>query len=228
MGASEAGIRAAVGATVDAGTAYFEMTLESEPAGVARLRTQGVCDFAHQREAAHTVTHVPEGVPDIFQITDGGLVYSQETGDRWHVLDVGGWASAGLLSVLGWLYGVVDAAAGDSGGHTVTMSAQRAVEACPASLRDELRTAFAQAGHHDAVATGWLRTDASNRVTECRLELPGGADGLFGSADIGSRITLALSDFGEPASITPPPDAGPPVPMAEYIEQILRPEEERE
>jgi hypothetical protein len=94
-------------------------------------------------------------------------------------------------------------------------------------LRDELRTAFVQAGHLDAVATGWVRTDASNRVTECRLALPGGADGLFGSADVGSRIALALADLGEPASIRPP-DAGPAVPIGKDIEQILRRAEESE
>ena len=141
MGASDARIQAAVGATVDAGTAYFEMQLESERAAVTRSRSQGVCDFTHRRAAAYTVTEVPEDVPDVFQITDGGVVYSQdcepgETGDQWLVLDMGSWASASLLSVLGWLYGVVDARAGDSGEHVVTLSAARAIQACPAPLRD--------------------------------------------------------------------------------------------
>jgi hypothetical protein len=230
VGANDAGIRAAVGATVDAGTAYYELLLESEPAGVTRSRSQGVCDFAHRRAAEHTVTEVPEDVPDVFQITDGGVVYSQdsepgEAGAEWHVLDMGGWGSASLLSVLGWLYGTVDARAGESGEHTVTMSARRALEACPESLRAGLRMGFDLAGHLDAVATGRVRTDSSNRVTECRLEFPGGEDGLFGSVDVRSRITLTLSDFGEPASIRPPA-AGPALPIRDYVEQILRRAEE--
>jgi hypothetical protein len=206
---------------------YFEMRLESEPAWVARFRSQGVCDFTRRRAASRTVTDVPAEVPDVFQIADGGIVYSQEAGDEWHVLDMGGWYTASLLSVLGWLYGVVDARAGDAGEHIVTMSARRAVEACPAPLRDELRTAFDQAGHLDAVATGWVRTDAANRVTECRLELPASVNGLFGSVDVSSRITLVLSDFGEPARIRPP-DAGPAVPIGDYVERILRQTEEGE
>jgi hypothetical protein len=227
VGANDAGIRAAVDATVDAGTVYFEMRLESEPAGVARFRSQGVCDFARRRAASRTVTDVPADVPDVFQIADGGVVYSQEVGDQWHVLDMGGWGGASLLSVLGWLYGVVEAQAGDAGEHVVTMSARRALEACPAPLRDDLRTAFDQAGHLDAVATGWVRSDAANRVTECRLDLPGSVNGLFGSVDVSSRITLVLSDFGEPASIRPP-DAGPAEPIGEYVERILREAEEGE
>jgi hypothetical protein len=203
------------------------MEMESEPAGVVRSRSQGVCDFTRRCEASHTVTDVPADVPDTFQIVDGGVVHTQEDGDRWHALDMGGWGSAGLLSMLGWLYGVVDARAGDSGEHIVTLSTTRAVEACPAPLRDELRRAFSQAGHLDAVATGWVRTDAANRVTGCRLDLPGQEDGLFGSVDIGCRITLSLSDFGEPASIQPP-DAGPAQPIEDLVERILRRAEEGE
>jgi hypothetical protein len=231
VGASDARIHAAVGATVDAGTAHFETLLESEPAAVTRSRSQGVCDFTHRRETSYIVTEVPEHVPDVFQITDGGVVYSQdrvpgETGDQWFVLDMGSWASASLLSMLGWLYGTVDAQAGASGEHTVTMSARRAVETCPEPLREELRAAFALVGHLDAVATGRVRTDAANRVTECRLELPGGGeDGLFGSSDVRARVTLTLSDFGEPAAIQPP-DAGPALPIKDCIEPFLRREEE--
>ena len=59
-----------------------------------------------------------------------------------------------------------------------------------------------------AVATGWVRTDAANRVTKCRLELPASRNGLFGSVGVGYRITLVVSDFGEPAYIRPP-DTGP-------------------
>ena len=227
MGANDAGIRAAVDATVDAGTVYFEMRLESEPAGVARFRSQGVCDFTRRRAASRTVTDVPADVPDVFQITDGGIVYSQESGDEWHVLDMGSWASAGLLSVLGWLYGVVDVRTGDDGDHGVTMSAERALEVCPAPLRDELRTSFYQAGHLDAVATGRVRTDASNRIVECRLELPASVNGLFGSVDVSSRITVALSDFGVPAQIRPP-DAGHAQPIEDFVERILRSAEEGE
>jgi hypothetical protein len=140
---------------------------------------------------------------------------------------MGGWGGASLLSVLGWLYGVVEARAGDTGEHIVTMSARRALEACPDPLRDDLRTAFDQAGHLDAVAIGWVSTDAANRVTECRLDLPGSVDGLFGSVDVSSRITLVLSDFGEPACISPP-DVGPAEPIGEYVERILRQAEEGE
>lgn len=221
MGMDDAGIRAAVGATVNAGTTYFEMRLESEPAGMMRSRSHGICDFTHRRAIAHTVTELPQDVPDVFQITDGGVVYSQEADDQWHVLDMGGWGTASLMAVLGWLYGVVEVRAADGRDHAVTMSAQRAVEACPAPLRDELRTAFHQAGHLDAVATGRVRTDAANRVTECRLELPPGRGGLFGSYDVGSRVTLTLSDFGGPADIRPP-DAGPAQPIGEIVERILR------
>ncbi|QYN34541.1 hypothetical protein K1T35_40130 [Pseudonocardia sp. DSM 110487] len=227
MEADDAKIRAAVGVTVDAGTVHFEMRMESEPAGMMRERSQGVCDFAHRREACHTVTELPADVPDVFQITDGGIVYSRDTGDEWHVLDMGSWASAGLLSVLGWLYGVVDVRTGDGGDHGVTMSAARALETCPAPLRDELRTSFHQAGHLDAVATGRVRTDASGRIVECRLELPASVNGLFGSVDVGSRITVVLSDFGEPAHIRPP-DAGPAQPIEDFVEHILRHVEEGE
>ena len=220
-------MRAAVEATIAAGTAYYEMQMESEPAGVLRDRSQGVCDFTRRCEASHTVTDVPADVPDTFQIVAGGVIYTHEDGDRWYALDMGGWGSTGLLSMLGWLYGVVDARAGDSGEHVVTLSAARAVEACPAPLRDELRRAFSQAGHLDAVATGWVRTDAANRVTECRLDLPGQEDGLFGSVDVGCRITLSLSDFGEPASIQLP-DVGPALPVEDFVEQIFRRAEESE
>jgi hypothetical protein len=220
-------MRAAVEATIEAGTAYYEMQMESEPAGVVRSRSQGVCDFTRRCEASHTVTDVPADVPDAFQIVAGGVIYTHEDGDRWYALDMGGWGSTGLLSMLGWLYGVVDARAGDSGEHVVTLSAARAVEACPAPLRDELRRAFSQAGHLDAVATGRVRTDAANRVTECRLDLPGQEDGLFGSIDVGCRITLSLSDFGAPASIQPP-DAGPAVAVEDYVEEIFRRAEEGE
>jgi hypothetical protein len=224
----DAGMRAAVEATVDAGTAYYEMLMESVPAGVMRDRIQGVCDFARRREASHTVTDVPADISDTFHIIDGGVVYTQEDGDRWDALDMGGWGSSGgLLWMLGWLYGVVDARAGDSGEHIVTLSAARAVEVCPPPLRDELRRAFSYAGHLDAVATGWVRTDAANRVTECRLDLPGQEDGLFGSVDVGCRVTLSLSDFGEPASIQPP-DAGPAMPVEDYVEEIFRRIEESE
>jgi hypothetical protein len=220
-------MRAAVEATIEAGTAYYEMQMESDPAGVVRSRSQGICDFTRRCEASHTVTDVPADVPDTFQIVDGGVIHTHEDGDRWHALDMGGWGSAGLLSMLGWLYGAVDARAGDSGEQVVTLSAARAVEACPAPLRDELRRAFSQAGHLDAVATGWVRTDAANRVTECRLDLPGQQDGLFGSVDVGCRITLSLSDFGEPASIQLP-DAGPALPVEDYVEQIFRRGQESE
>jgi hypothetical protein len=221
------GMRAAVEATVDAGTAVYELLLESEPEGIVRSHSQGVCDFTHRRAADHTVTEVPVGVPDNFQITDGGVVHSREAGAEWHVLDMGGWGAASLLSVLGWLYGVVDVRPGDSGGHIVAMSAQRALEACPARLRPELHTAFDQAGHLDAVATGWVRTDAGNRVTEFRLELPFSRNGLFGSVDVGSRIVLTLSGFGEPASVRPP-GAGPAQPIGEFVERFFRGAEERE
>jgi hypothetical protein len=77
MAADHAGIRAVVGATADAGTAYYELRLESVPAGVTRSRSQGVCDFTQRRAAGYTVTEVPEDVPGVFQITDGGVVYSQ-------------------------------------------------------------------------------------------------------------------------------------------------------
>jgi hypothetical protein len=227
MGANEAGIRAAVDATVDAGTVHFEIQMESEAAGMMRERSHGVCDFAHRRAACHTVTELPADVDGVFQITDGGIVYSQETGDEWHVLDTGSWVSAGLLSMLGWLYGVVEVRTGDGGDHGVTMSAARALETCPAPLRDELRTSFHQAGHLDAVATGRVRTDASGRIVECRLELPASVNGLFGSVDVGSRITVVLSDFGEPAHIQPP-DAGPAQPIEDFVEQILRHAEEDE
>lgn len=227
VGANDAGIRAAVDATVDAGTVYFEMQLESEPAGVVRSRSQGVCDFTHRREAGNTVTELPADAPDVFQIVDGGIVYSQETGDEWHALDMGGWAAASLLSVLGWLYGVVEVRPGDGGDHGVTMSAERAVERCPAPLRDELRTSFYQSGHLDAVATGRVRTDAANRIVECRLEVPASVNGLFGSVDVGSRITVVLSDFGAPAHIRPP-DAGPAQPIEDFVESILRRAEEGE
>jgi hypothetical protein len=223
--ADDARIRAAVAATVDAGTAYFKMRIESEPAGVMRSRSNGVCDFTHLRAAGHTVTDVPADVPDVFQITDGGVVYSQDVDDEWVVLDMGGWAAASLMSVLGWLYGVVDVRAGDCGDHGVTVSAQRAIAACPVPLRDELRTAFHQAGHLDAVATGRVATDAWNRVTRCRLELPSSRNGMFGSLDVGSRITLTLTDFGEPVHIRPP-DAGPAQPIEEYVEPIIRRAEE--
>ncbi|WP_142049795.1 hypothetical protein [Pseudonocardia kunmingensis] len=228
VGTDDAGLIAAVEATVDAGTAYFEMELVSEPPGFARFRSHGVCDFAHRRAASRTVTDLPADVPEIFQIADGGVVYSQEPGDGWHVLDMGGWGSASLLAVLGWLYGVVDARAGDGGEHHVTMSARRAVENCPEPLREELRTAFQQAGHLDAVATGRVRTDGANRVTECRLELPGGENGLFGTVDLRSRITLVLSDFGEPAHIRPPDAAGPAQPIGDLAEEVLRHAEDGE
>jgi hypothetical protein len=221
-------MRAAVEATVDAGTAFYELLLETEPAGIARMRSQGVCDFTNRRAADHTVTEVPEGVPDHFQITDGGVVYGHEAGDEWHVLDVGGWGAASLLSMLGWLYGAVDARPGDSREHIVTMRAQRALEACPAPLRPELHAAFDQSGHLDAVATGRVRTDAANRITEFRLELPFSRDGLFGSVDVGSRITLTLSDFGEPAHIQPPGGAGPAEPIGEFVERFFRRAEESE
>jgi hypothetical protein len=221
-------MRAAVEATVDAGTASYELLHESEPAGILRSRSQGVCDFTHRRAADHTVTEVPEGVPDHFQITDGGVVYDQEAGGDWHALDMGSWCAASLLSMLGWLYGAVDVRPGDSGEHVVTMRAQRALEACPAPLRPELHTAFDQAGHLDAVATGRVRTDAANRVTEFRLELPFSRDGLFGSVDVGSRITITLSDFGEPAHILPPGGAGPVEPIGELVERFFRLAEERE
>jgi hypothetical protein len=227
VGADEAGIRAAVDATVDAGTVYFEMQIESESAGMIRVRCHGVCDFTHRREAAHTVTELPADVPDVFQIIDGGIVYTQETGDEWYCLDVGSWAAASLLSELAWLYGVVDVRPGDGGDHGVTMSAERALEVCPAPLRDELRTSFHQAGHLDAVGTGRVRTDASNRIVECRLELPASVHGLFGSVDVSSRITVVLSDFGAPAHIRPP-DAGPAQPIEDFVERTLRRAEEGE
>jgi hypothetical protein len=227
MGANEAGIRAAVDATVDAGTVHFEIQMESEAAGMMRERSHGVCDFINRRAAVHTVTELPADVPDTFQITDGGIVYTQETGDEWHVLDMGSWASASLLSELGWLYGVVDVRPGDGGDHGVTMSAVRALDVCPAPLRNELRTSFHQAGHLDAVATGRVRTDAANRIVECRLELPASVDGLFGSVDVSSRITVVLSDFGMPAHIRPP-DAGPAQPIEDLVERILRGAEEGE
>jgi len=222
-----AAVRAAVGATVEAGTAYFEMQLESEPAGVVRSRSQGVCDFTHRRAASHTVTDVPPDVPDVFQITDGGVVYSQETGDQWHVLDMGGWVAASPLSELGWLYGVVEVSVRDSGDHHLTTSAQRAIDACPAPLREELRMSFQQSGHLDAVVTGLVSTDTSNRVTRCELEFPPGEDGLFGTTEVGCRITLTLSDFGVPAYISPP-DAGPAQPIEDLVERIFRRAEEGE
>lgn len=231
MGASDAAIRAAVGATVDAGTAYFEVQLETEPE-VTRSRSHGVCDFTHRRASDYTVTDVPENVPDVLHITHGGVVYSQdvgpgEAGDEWQALDMGSWVSASLLSELGWLYGTVDARPGEAGEHIVTMSAQRALEACPAPLRDELHTAFSQSGHLNAVATGWVRTDDANRVTECRLEFPGSEDSLFGTVDIRSRVTLTLFDFGEPADIRSP-DAGPAPPIGDLVARIFRRAEESE
>jgi hypothetical protein len=227
MEANEAGIRAAVDATVDAGTVSFETQIESESGGMIRLRRHGVCDFTHWREAAHTVTELPADVPDAYQITDGGIVYTQETGDEWSALDMGGWAAASLMSELAWLYGVVDVRPGDGGDHGVTMSAERALEVCPAPLRDELRTSFQQAGHLDAVGTGRVRTDASNRIVECRLELPASVNGLFGSVDVSSRITVALSDFGVPAQIRPP-DAGHAQPIEDFVGSFLRRAEEGE
>jgi hypothetical protein len=220
----DAGLAGAVDATVAAGTAYYELLLESEPAGIVRTRSQGVCDFARRRAATHTVTEVPEGVPDQFQITDGGVVHSTESGDEWYALDMGGWGAASLLAVLGWLYGAVDARSGDDGERTVTMSARRALETCPASLRPELATAFGQSGHLEAVATGRVRTDAANRVTGFRLDLPYSRDGLFGSLDVGSRTVLTLSGFGEPADIRPP-DSGPVQPVGEFVERLLRADE---
>jgi hypothetical protein len=107
------------------------------------------------------------------------------------------------------------------------MSARRAVEACPAPLREEPRLAFEQTGHLDAVATGWVRTDAADRLAECRLEIPPGGAGLFGPVDVGCRVTLVLSGFGEPASIRPP-DAGPAQPIGECIERIFGRVDERE
>lgn len=217
-------IRAAVEATVAAGTVRYEMELESEPAHVNRSRSRGVCDFARRREASRTVTDVPADVPDAFQITDGSVVYTQEPGGGWHALDMGCWSAASLLASLGWFYGAVDATAlitaEDGAEYTVTMSARRAVETGPEALRDELRRAFELSGHLDAAATGWVRTDAANRITGCRLEIPPGGPGLFGAVDVGARISLAFSRFGEPAVIRPP-DAGPAPSLEETIERFL-------
>jgi hypothetical protein len=218
VGADDARIRAAVEATVDAGTVRFEMELETEPADVNRSRSHGVCDFTQRRAECRTVTDVPANVPDTFQITDGGVVYTQEPGGHWHALDMGGWAAASLMSDLGWFYGVVEARELAPSEHTVTTSARHAVDACPAPLRDELRTAFEQSGHLDAIATGWVRTDASNRITGCRLSIPPGGAGLFGPVDLTCRIALDLSRFGEPAAIRVP-DAGPAQPVREGIAQ---------
>jgi len=209
-----------VNATVEAGTASFAMELTSSPGGV-RMRYLGVCDFGHRRLSARVdVATGPSGEGGhCIQVVDGGIVYLRNPDGSWHVADVGGWVAAGPLSVLGWLYGVEDVRAADDGAHLVTMSGRRAVDACPGPLREEMRHAFAETGQIDAVATGRVRLDDRNRVTEFRLDVPAGCRGVDGTVHDAARFDLVLSGFGEPALVEPP-DAGPAVPVREYIDHV--------
>jgi hypothetical protein len=124
--------------------------------------------------------------------------------------------------VLGWLYGVMQIQAGDEEAtHLVAMNARRAVDVCPADLQDDLRAVFVATGQLDAVATGRVRLDDRQRITEFVLEIPQGGEGPDGTVHDAARIVLVLADFGEPAMIRPP-NAGPAMPVGEYIEYVLR------
>lgn len=224
-------IRAAVDSTLEAGTASLRMELSTSPGGVT-MRYRGVCDFAHERLAAHVDVETGSVDPSDepaggLQVVDGGTVYFRnvqrtDVEEQWHVADVGGWVAAGPLAVLGWLYGVEDVReTGRAGAHAVTMSGRRAVEASPDRLRDGMRHAFVETGQIDADATGEVRLDDRNRVTEFRVDVPAGCRGADGTVHDAARFVLRLDDFGEPA-IVEPPDAGPAVPIREYVEQVLR------
>jgi hypothetical protein len=225
-------IRSAVDTTVRSGTAFFTMDLETRPSGV-RMRSQGVCDFANRRAATRTLMDPLPGaptnsLPDVFQLADGGVVYSQlgsgpgDAEEQWHVVDVGGWVAAGPLSVLGWLYGVTEMHAGDEeAAHLVAMSARLAVDACPAALQDDLRAVFFTTGQLETVATGRVRLDDGHRIAEFVLDIPQGGEGPDGTVHDAARIALVLTDFGAPAMIRPP-GSGPAVPVGEYIEYVLR------
>ncbi len=224
-------ICAAVDSTLEAGTASFTMELNSSPGGIT-MRYRGVCDFTHQRLAAHVDVEIEPADPSDepaggFQVVDGGTVYFRnvqrsDAEERWHVADVGGWVAAGPLAVLGWLYGVEDVqATGRAGVYAVTLNGRRAVEASPDQLREGMRHAFVETGQIDADATGEVRLDDRNRVTEFRLDVPEGCRGADGTVHDAARFVLVLDDFGLPALIEPP-DAGPAVPIREYVEQVLR------
>jgi hypothetical protein len=211
---SSAMIGAAVDSTLEAGTASFTMELNSSPGGIT-MRYRGVCDFTHQRLAAHVDVETEPADPSDepaggFQVVDGGAVYFRnvqrsDAEEQWHVADVGGWVAAGPLAVLGWLYGVEDVqATGRAGVYVVTMSGRRAVDAGPDGLRDGMRHAFVETGQIDADATGVVRLDDRNRVTEFRLDVPEGCRGADGTVYDAARFVLVLADFGLPALIEPP------------------------
>ena len=127
MKISSATISAAVDSTLEAGTSSFRMELNTSPGGVT-MRYRGVCDFSHERLAAHVDVETGPADPDDvpaggLQVVDGGTVYFRnvqrsDAQEQWHVADVGGWAAAGPLAVLGWLYGVEDVQAPDEQGCT--------------------------------------------------------------------------------------------------------------
>lgn len=231
MKVSSATIGAAVDSTLEAGTASFRMELNSSPGGVT-MRYRGVCDFSQERLAAHVDVETGSADPADepaggLQVVDGGTVYFRnvqrtDVEEQWHVADVGGWVAAGPLAVLGWLYGVEDVQpTGRAGVQAVTMSGRRAIEASPERLREGMRHAFVETGQIDSDATGEVHLDDRNRVTEFRLDVPAGSQGADGTVHDAARFVLILDDFGQPALIEPP-DAGPAVPIREYVERVLR------
>jgi hypothetical protein len=84
-----------------------------------------------------------------------------------------------------------------------------------------MRHAFVETGQIDVAATGEVRLDDRNRVAEFRLDVPAGCRGADGTVHDAARFVLVLDDFGLPVLIEPP-DAGPAMPIREYVEQVLR------
>ncbi len=67
-----------------------------------------------------------------------------------------------------------------------------------------------------------VRVDDRHCIVEFVLEIPQGGEGPDGTVHDAARIELVLTDFGEPAMMIRPPDAGPAVPIEEYVEYVLR------
>ncbi|MGQ0576070.1 MAG: hypothetical protein ACT4RN_17945, partial [Pseudonocardia sp.] len=168
----------------------------------------------------------PAGADDVFQVIDGGVVYTQpglpstDGEPAWTVVDTGSWVAASPLAVFGWLYGVAEAEQ-DGGRYEFRATGAGVVEHCPAELRDDFRHALTQLGQHETAVTGRARLDDAGRVVELSVDIPAGCVGADGTVHDAARTELAFDDLGLPAAITPP-DAGPSVSLAEYVERVRR------